>query len=139
MSHYVILFAIATGARFSEIIGLTWDCVDDDSITINKTWDNLFTNDFSNTKNYASKRTITIDHKTVSLLKEIQLQQDNNKSINNLVFANNQYAPITNNAVNKMPKSLCKDTEIKSITCHALRHTHGSLLLCKGLNIKYIN
>src|SRR5690606_21253186 len=63
ISRYIILFAIATGARFSEIIGLTWDDVnfEEKTVTINKTWDEKYTNDFSNTKNYASIRTITID------------------------------------------------------------------------------
>ncbi|MBF0780549.1 MULTISPECIES: tyrosine-type recombinase/integrase [unclassified Granulicatella] len=32
----------------------------------------------------------------------------------------------------------CKRANIKAITFHALRHTHGSILLYKGSSILYI-
>lgn len=34
---------------------------------------------------------------------------------------------------------LCKKAKIKEITCHGLRHTHASMLLFKGVNIKYVS
>lgn len=46
---------------------------------------------------------------------------------------------VTNNAVNKCLRSICKKLNIKQITCHSLRHTHASMLLYKGINIKYIS
>ncbi|MRB43602.1 tyrosine-type recombinase/integrase, partial [Bacillus thuringiensis] len=54
ISRYIILFAIATGARFGEIMGMTWDCIDleERRITINKPWDYRDKNDFGNNKNY---------------------------------------------------------------------------------------
>lgn len=41
ISRYIILFPIATAARYSENIGLTWDCIDFEAktVTINKTWE----------------------------------------------------------------------------------------------------
>ncbi|HAO5955291.1 TPA: tyrosine-type recombinase/integrase, partial [Listeria monocytogenes] len=61
LSRYIILLQLSTGSRFAEACGLTWDCVDfsNNTITINKTWDYKYTKGFSNTKNYASERTIT--------------------------------------------------------------------------------
>src|SRR5699024_8932116 len=52
ISRYMILFGLASGCRFSEMMGLTWDCIDfnNKKVKINKTWDYTFTNDFSNTK-----------------------------------------------------------------------------------------
>ncbi|KAB2337619.1 site-specific integrase [Cytobacillus depressus] len=146
LSRFIILFAIATGARFSEILGMTWDCVDFENmtITINKTWsrDNK---GFGDTKNYSSKRTITIDKDTCNLLRILKNEQNKNavktglRNKKNLCFVNTKLELVTNNAVNKTLKSLCKKVGAKEITCHCLRHTHASMLLYKGVNIKYIS
>ncbi|OPX03074.1 site-specific integrase [Geobacillus sp. LEMMY01] len=147
MSRYIILFAIATGARFSEIMGLTWDCVDfkNKTITINKTWDFKDKNDFSDTKTFDSKRTITIDDETLNMLKELRKHQNELamktglRNTKNLVFINTKMEIVTNNAVNKTLRALCKKVRVKPITCHGLRHTHASMLLYKGVNIKYVS
>lgn len=147
ISKYIILFAVATGARFSEIAGVTWDAVDlkNKTITINKTWDFKDTHDFSNTKNYASLRTITIDNDTVELLKDLRNEQNKIaiqtglRNTNNLCFINSKLELVSNNAVNKTLKNICKKIGVNEITCHSLRHTHASMLLYKGINIKYIS
>ncbi|WP_090629729.1 tyrosine-type recombinase/integrase [Neobacillus massiliamazoniensis] len=147
VSRYIILFAIATGARFSEILGMTWDCVDfeNQAITINKTWDAKYKNDFSDTKNYASKRTITIDKSTCNILSSLKHEQNvaaaetGMRNEKNLCFINSKFELVTNNAVNKTLKALCREVGAKQITCHGLRHTHASMLLFKGVNIKYIS
>ncbi|OQP07596.1 site-specific integrase [Geobacillus sp. 46C-IIa] len=147
ISRYIILFAIATGARFSEIAGLTWDCVDfkNKTVTINKTWDFKDKNDFSDTKTFDSKRTITIDDETLNMLKELRKHQNELamktglRNTKNLVFVNTKMEVVTNNAVNKTLRALCKKVGIKTITCHGLRHTHASMLLYKGVNVKYVS
>ncbi|WP_228472207.1 site-specific integrase [Listeria seeligeri] len=149
ISRYIILLQLATGSRFGEAIGLTWDCVDfnNHTITINKTWDHKYTKDFSNTKNYASERTITIDLNTLNLLKQLKQFQQTNKIQNifkkklGLVFASNvDGLPVTNNAVNKTLRKFLKNIHsAEEITSHGLRHTHASILLYKGINIKYIS
>jgi integrase len=147
ISRYIILFAIATGARFSEIMGMTWDCVDfeNKTITINKAWDFKDTNDFSDTKTFDSKRTITIDTETCDILKELKKKQSEIalqtklRNTKNLVFINTKFKLVTNNAVNKTLKSLCKKIKATEITCHGLRHTHASMLLYRGVNVKYIS
>lgn len=148
ISRYMIIFALATGARFSEVAGLTWDCVNfrDKTITINKTWDHKFGKGFKNTKNYASKRTITIDDTTIKILKDLKHKQNETalstglRNHLDLVFVNSTFNTISSNAVNKTLKALCEKAGIKdSITFHGLRHTHASMLLYKGVNIKYIS
>lgn len=149
VSRYIILFAIATGARFGEIAGLTWDCVDFDekTITFNKAWD-YKGKKFKETKTYESKRTITIDDETLKMLKEIQMIQKQRRlqsgmgekfNPNNLVFTDMTGKVVSNEAVNKVLKKLCQRAGITMITCHGLRHTHGSILLYRGVNIKYIS
>ncbi|WP_088815678.1 MULTISPECIES: site-specific integrase [Listeria] len=148
LSRYIILFQLSSGARFSEALGLTWDCVDfsNNNITINKTWDYKYTNDFSNTKNYASNRTITMDNNTMHLLKQLKTAQQKQKLQNfiskkkNLVFASFEDGlPVSNNAVNKVLRRFSQPIAREIITSHGLRHTHASILLYRGVNIKYIS
>jgi integrase len=147
ISRYILLFAIATGARYSEIMGLTWDCVDfeNKAITINKTWDFKDTHDFFDTKTYASKRTITIDDDTIRMLKGLKKRQKELslqtglRNTKNLCFVNSKMELVSNNAVNKVLKKMCRKIGSKEITCHGLRHTHASMLLYRGVNVKYIS
>jgi integrase len=147
MSRYFILFGIATGARFSEIAGMTWDCVDfkNKAVTINKAWDFKDKKDFGDTKNYQSRRTITIDNDTVEWIRELKsdqtkfLLQSGFRNDKNLCFINTKLEIITHNAVNKTLKDLCKKIGAQAITTHALRHTHASMLLYRGVNVKYIS
>ena len=55
-------------------------------------------------------------------------------TIDGSIFGN-----LTINAVNKRLKAYCNDLGIKEITSHALRHTHCSYLLAKGISIYYIS
>ena len=108
------------------------------TVTINKTWDFKDKNDFSDTKTFDSKRTITIDDETFHMLKELRKHQNELamktglRNTKNLVFINTKMEVVTNNAVNKTLVALCKKVGVKTITCHGLRHTHASMLLYKG-------
>lgn len=147
LSRYIILFGLATGCRYSEIIGITWDCIDfkNEMVKINKTWDYKDLNDFSNTKNYQSMRVISLDKQTIKLLRQLKKHQNEfylkrgfvNKK--NLVFVNNRLELVTNTAVNKVLGKMCDKINAKKMTCHSLRHTHASMLLYRGVNIKYVS
>ncbi|MCM2675612.1 tyrosine-type recombinase/integrase [Alkalicoccobacillus plakortidis] len=146
ISRYIILFALTSGCRFSEIMGITWDSVDfkNKKVRINKSWD-YAEGDFGELKNKASKRTLRIDDKTMEILKSLKSEQQKValasglRNENNLVFVNNKFHLVTNNAVNKTLKGICKKILVTEITCHHLRHTHASILLFKKCNIKYIS
>ncbi|MPQ22208.1 site-specific integrase [Carnobacterium divergens] len=146
-SRFIILFGIATGCRYSEIIGITWDCIDfeNEMVKINKTWDYKDLNDFSNTKNYQSKRVISLDTQTIKLLKQLKAHQNeyflkrNLKNKKNLVFINDSLELVSNTAVNKVLGKMCTKINANKMTCHSLRHTHASMLLYRGVNIKYVS
>ena len=114
-------------------------------VTINKAWDFKDKNDFKATKTFDSKRTITIDEETLKYLKQLKTYQNKIalatglRNEKNLVFVNSKMEIVTNNAVNKTLKRLCRILGITEITCHGLRHTHASMLLYRGVNIKYIS
>ena len=125
-TRYIILFSMYTGARFGECLGLTWDCVDfeNEKIRIEKGFDYHFTNDFTEGKTKSSKRTIDVSSKLLNWLKE--LPQDHS-----FVFER-----VSNNAVNKsLQKALIRAKIKKQVTFHALRHTHASILLSKGVQL----
>lgn len=48
-------------------------------------------------------------------------------------------AIISSNAINKTLKKACDELGIPTITSHAIRHTHCSYLLAKGISIYYIS
>ncbi|MDF2910621.1 MAG: hypothetical protein K0Q56_1502 [Sporolactobacillus laevolacticus] len=148
ISRHMILFALATGCRFSEVCGLTWDCVDLDAKTvrINKKWDYHNKNDFGPTKTESSRRVITIDDETVKWIKHLKAEQSAKKAKlkvdpnpYNLVFVGKDYRLITNTAVNKTLRTLAETLKIKRVTFHALRHTHASIQLYNGRSISWVS
>lgn len=143
VGRYMILLGASTGARFSEICGLTWSDIDfkNRTIDINKNWDYKDKLDFKTTKTESSNRKISIDNDIIEILKGYQKDQieildkfglENDK---NLVFLNYEGNIITNSSCNKTLIKLCDRLEINPITFHGLRHTHASILLYKGINL----
>lgn len=148
VSRYMILLSAATGVRFAEALGLTWDDIDliNNTININKTWDYKLNRGFVPTKNESSNRIIDIDDQIIEILKQYQQDQQEFFSKNNIVNKNNLVfysainGPITSNAVNKTLKKLQIQAGIKTpITFHGLRHTHASLLIYEGIDLFVIS
>lgn len=143
VSKTMIILAYASGVRFSEALGLTWDDVDfkKQTISISKTFDYKHTYQFKPTKNRSSMRTVKVDADTMDYLKKWKVYQAQyllktgvrNKL--NLIFFNLLGKPISNNAPNKVLRNACKKLEIQSITFHGLRHTHISILLYHDVSI----
>lgn len=142
-----IIIAIHTGARYAEIIGLTWKDIDFDNslIDINKTWDTNFSHDFSTTKNESSVRTIYIDDSLKRYLKTYRTKQKelfSLKGITNkfdLVVAQEDTHPLYNKSINVYLKNICKQLSVEKITLHSLRHSHTVQLIEAGVDLKYIS
>ena len=146
--NYIIATGIMTGARFSEILALTWKDIDfkTKKIDINKSWDYTYTKKFKETKTQSSNREINIDNDLTNLLKKLKKEQTeyfksiNYFSLNNLIFLNKKLKIITDPAINKDLKNIEKRLNISPIiTFHGLRHTHVSYLLSRGVDINYIS
>lgn len=147
-SHYMILLAFMTGLRYGELSGLTWNDIDFDrkSIDVNKTFNGAYNNDFLPLKTDSSLRTVFVDSKTIAILKDYKEEQVSLfkkfevKNPLNLVFYHYIYGSITNNAVNKSLKKILNKLEITPlITLHGARHTYGSILLYKGIDIAVVS
>lgn len=131
-SNYMIVTAILTGARLSEIAGLTWKDVNFDfkTININKSYD-YFTKSFKPTKNKSSNRIIKINNTLCDVLKELRTNNTD------LVFKNKRGLIPTSNAVNKALRARLEELNIsrRNFHFHSLRHSHVAFLLSQGIDI----
>ena len=146
--NYIIAAGISTGARYSEIVEITWKDINfmNQTININKSWDSVI-NNFKPTKTEAGNRIIEIDDCLTNLLKKLKHEQlkyfneiKRPISINELAFLNKSLTIITNAALNKDLRNIENKLNINPIiTFHGLRHTHVSYLISKGIDINYIS
>lgn len=131
-SNYMIVTAILTGARLSEIAGLTWKDINFDfkTININKSYD-YFTKDFKPTKNKSSNRIIKINDTLCEVLKELRTNHTD------LVFENQRGLIPTSGAANKALRARLSELNIskRNFHFHSLRHSHVAYLLSQGVDI----
>lgn len=146
--HALFKLAFATGMRRSELLGLRWSDIDFKKSTISISQTALkigSTAVISNTtKTTSSKRIIAIDTDTIQELMKHKIAIDKrriktmNWINNNLVFPGIKGNPRCPDEVSK----LCKNTPIQSVSqlllCMEQRHTHATLLIENGANMKAI-
>lgn len=135
-SRYMILMAIYTGMRKSEIQALTWNDIDTlhGTISINKSWDDV-KKDFKPTKTYSSNRTIPVNRELLHYLNDLRT---NNST---MVFRNMLGTIPTGTALNKKLRELLAECGIKkrNFHFHSLRHVHVAYLLSRGVDIYAIS
>ncbi|PED05287.1 tyrosine-type recombinase/integrase [Bacillus pseudomycoides] len=144
---------IETGMRKGEAAALQWTDVDlkEKTININKSLDfreatknsNMM---FGDTKNYNSKRIITISQGLANDLHFHQKYQNQNKLALNDNYHFNLNLVLCRNDGNYMPKSslfnsfsrILKKVNLPPLPIHSLRHTHAVLQLEAGVSMKYL-
>lgn len=137
--YYTLFRLIAfTGLRRGEACALTWNDIDfeNQKISITKTISaqgSLFVVSLPKTK--SSVRTISLDDKTMQILKEWKKTNHQNDYVFN--GRNNTFLnpPVVNNVLHNFYK---KNPDLKQISVHGFRHTHASLLFAQGVNPKFI-
>lgn len=136
-SRYMILTAIGTGMRISEIMALTWQDIDfkHQTITINKSWEYISKPGFKPTKNKSSNRMIKVNQSLLSYLKQLKTNQTD------MVFQNQRGTIPTSNACNKTLRELLAKCGIikQGFHFHSLRHAHVAYLLSEGVDIYAIS
>ncbi len=153
----LFVVALHTGMRISEIIGLTWDCVDfrNGMIHVTKILCYLPNNgdaiyEFHPPKTKAGKRNIPMS----KLVKETLLNQKKwhdrvssrfapRQGLENLVFTSKTNKPLHNTNIRESIDYLVDkinkqhpDVEFKRFTPHCLRHTFATNCIAKGMNPK---
>ena len=120
--YLIVLFALTTGARKSEILNLTWKNADLENRAIY----------FLNTKN-GDDRTIPIPDILFNELKAYKEQNKVRKLNNDYIFKNQQGKP-NDNLIDKLYPKVVKKWEYENITFHGLRHTYISISSLLGTN-----
>ena len=147
---YVLL--LNTGMRIGELTALTWNDVDFEkkTIRINKTTSTVKNRGQYNTtkkkvdivttpKTPNSNRYIPMNETTTNVLLELKRRQDLESIKTNFVVSNPEGNMMSVRVMEQTFKRICEENGICSKGLHALRHTFGSMLLVKGVDIKVIS
>lgn len=129
----IIELALKTGFRRSEIFGLTWNDIDFEkkTISINKgrhflSGKGMYT---SKPKTKASNRTIIIPNSLISTLKKYKIVYEDNEYL---------FEGLSMDGITAWFKKWQIKNNIPVIKFHDLRHTHATLLLLQGVDLKTI-
>lgn len=160
---HVLIFQllITTGVRKGELTAIRWSDIDFEEklLTVGNSYATIKNKDNDatrktkrikkDTKNDSSNRILPLDNQTLSLLQQwrsIQAKElfqfgVNTNNSNQLVFTyvngdGDVNQPLHADYANNIMKRLEKKHQLKHITIHGLRHTHATLLLESGANIK---
>ncbi|ALC85737.1 recombinase XerC [Bacillus sp. FJAT-22090] len=146
ITNFTYLLTLSySGMRKGEALALHWRHIDleNKSITIEGTRDEKGSRT-PKTKN--SYRTILIDDLLVNQLKiyrrwciEVMLSNGKKFTENSMVFISERTGEeISANTPQYAIKMLLNKYNLKKITIHGLRHTHCTILLSQGVNVKVI-
>ena len=137
-------FAIATGMRPSEILGLRWSDVKDNTVSVTrtlarrgKTWR------FEDVKRPKSRRTVELDADTLEVLKVHKAAQAAERLAlgqhwqdNGLVFPAEDGGPARERTLVGRFKRALKRADLPDLRLYDLRHTAATLMLQAGIPAK---
>ncbi|PFL47426.1 site-specific integrase [Bacillus cereus] len=149
-SRYSIVFhmALVTGMRQGELLGLRWKDVDLEKghLTISQTLSHDGKNFLIGGKTKTCLRKILLPASTITKLKKHRAvalkekpSQGEEYQENDLGMCTPFETPINPANVRRSLNALIQKAAVPKIQFHDLRHTHATLLLAKGVNVKVIS
>jgi integrase len=144
---YALIYVAAyTGARQSELLGLSWDKIWEDKkiIRIEKTVHSKKNKEFEQrprTKNDTSTRSVKVTSKVLDVLKVHKANQEAaglKTEPTSLIFTDAKGNPINRNNLGHRYSNLANKFKYEGMTFHHLRHTHATILLTDGANINEV-
>lgn len=135
--YNVYKFALLTGLRRAEILGLTWNCVDFEKGIIRVYRQLQIVNNeyiFSTPKSN-KPRNVTLPYKAIEILKELENVRHEDVG-NEFIFTNEIGEHLTYNSLAREFRKIIKLLGMPNGTLHDLRHTYAVTCLRAGDNIK---
>jgi len=145
-------FALFTGMRISEIIGLQWQCINLETgvVRVNK----QFHRDPSNRTEFCfeslkndKERIVTLPRSIIEMMKEHKKNQSVQRlkagelwqNENNLIFTNDFGKHLYPNAIDRNVKKVFTDIGVPQMRFHDLRHSYATLALQNGDDLKTVS
>lgn len=149
-NRYFIMYhlALMTGMRQGEILGLRWKDIDftQNVIRISQTLSHDGKRFLEGAKSKASIRTIALPETTIKVLcehKEIIAMEKEDFGEGycdyDLVVCTPIGSQLIPSNIRKAFNRLIEKAEVPKIRFHDMRHTHATLLLAQGINVKVIS
>ncbi len=144
-AHAIILI-LYTGMRMGELIALKWK-------NVNISQKSIYIKEAAATIKNEDGKTVSIDKipKTKTSIRKIPLPSRALEMLkyfkeNNEATDKDDYVALSNTGnkldsanLNRTLHAMCKDANLPRLNVHALRHSYGSMLLSKGVDIKIIS
>ena len=144
-SHIMaVRIALATGARRGEVLGLCWKVIDLNNCTVQIKQQNTPTG-IREPKTKAGNREVSIDLETAERLREWHIKQAE-YLLKHGIRQSDDIPVITDelggwqdpNNFSRWWRTFCKLHEFGDLRFHDIRHTHASLLIASGMDIKTV-
>lgn len=147
-SHYALFYtALHTGMRRSELLGLRWQDISGNTLSVSRglvqTKDNNY--HYTGTKRSSSRRTIALTSSNAVVLRKHKESMTALALLNGyalkpdtLIFCHGDGSPLRPNSITRSWDTLVKRTGLPVIRLHDARHTHATLLLKAGVHAKIV-
>jgi site-specific recombinase XerD len=145
-------FILNTGLRIGECLSLTWDDIDFEkqTINVNKTLTVIKNRDLENDprhkiqvvgnpKTYNGMRVIPLNSIASIMLQEMKTRNSLSNIDTDVIFPNYKGEHLSTRSVQKTFERICNDIGVECKGLHALRHTFGSVLIKKKVDIKVVS
>ena len=141
--HTLVLLAIQTGLRRSELLGLQWRDVgfDTGTLSVQRALIKLPSGEMVLTQPKTGRgRVVALPLESVLELRtHRERQQADAQESGKFIFCHSGGSPLHPDMVSKAFGKMAKRANLEGVRLHDLRHTHASLMLTQGIHLKVVS